>query len=299
MSGHVSKFESTVVKGKGRKPGVTFLATLPIHIILIVIFFIWLAPTLGLLVSSFRPANLIQTSGWWRAFSSPLSFTLDNYSYVIQRSGMGRSFFNSLMITIPSTVLPILAAAFAAYALSWMNFRGRDVLLLLFVALIVIPLQMTFIPILRLFNALNLTGTFHGIWIAHAAYGLPFAIYLLRGFIGSLPGEIFESAYIDGASHFQVFYRLVLPTSVPAIASLTIFQFMWTWNDLLIALLYLGGGRDVAPMTVTVSNLVNSYGSGWHYLTAAAFISMVMPLLVFLVLQRYFIKGITAGAVKG
>jgi alpha-glucoside transport system permease protein len=299
MSGHVSKFESTVVKGKGRKPGVTFLAMLPIHIILIVVFFIWLAPTLGLLVSSFRPANLIQTSGWWRAFSSPLSFTLDNYSYVIQRSGMGRSFFNSLMITIPSTVLPILAAAFAAYALSWMNFRGRDVLLLLFVALIVIPLQMTFIPILRLFNRLNLTGTFHGIWIAHAAYGLPFAIYLLRGFIGSLPGEIFESAYIDGASHFQVFYRLVLPTSVPAIASLTIFQFMWTWNDLLIALLYLGGGRNVAPMTVTVSNLVNSYGSGWHYLTAAAFISMVMPLLVFLFLQRYFVKGITAGAVKG
>jgi alpha-glucoside transport system permease protein len=212
---------------------------------------------------------------------------------------MGRSFFNSLMISIPSTVMPILIAAFAAYAFSWMHFPGRDILFLIIIGLLVVPIQMTLIPILRLFNTLGLTGTFGGIWIAHTAYGLPFAIYLLRNFIGGIPEDIFESAFLDGASHFQILYRIVLPISVPAIASLAIFQFMWVWNDLLVALIYLGGTTEVAPMTVTISNLVNSYGGGWEFLTSAAFISMLLPLVVFFSLQKYFIRGILAGSIKG
>jgi len=212
---------------------------------------------------------------------------------------MGRSFFNSLLITIPATVLPILIAAFAAYAFAWMKFRGKNIIFLIIVGLLVVPLQMTLIPILRLLNGLKLTGTFMGIWLAHSAYGLPFAIYILRNFISQLPEEIFESASLDGATHAHIFFRLVLPMSVPAIASLAIFQFMWVWNDLLVALIYLGGTPEVAPMTLTISNLVNSYGGGWEYLTAAAFISMILPLLVFFSLQKYFIRGILAGSVKG
>jgi alpha-glucoside transport system permease protein len=282
------------------KPGIgRFLARLPLHAVVIALCLLWFVPSLGLLVSSLRPKAAILTSGWWTSFSPPLSFTLQNYTHVIQQAGIGRSFLNSLLIAVPATVLPILVAASAAYAFSWMWFRGRDALFLLIVALLVVPLQMSLIPILRLFNAVGLTGTFLGIWIAHSAYGLPFAVYLLRNFIGELPAELLESAFLDGAGHFQVFYRLILPVSVPALASLAIFQFMWVWNDLLIALIYLGGTPEVAPLTVTISNLVNSYGGGWEYLTAAAFISMTLPLLVFFSLQRYFIRGILAGSVKG
>jgi len=278
---------------------IRFLRKSPVHLILLAVCVIWLVPTLGLFVSSLRPRALILNTGWWRAFNSPLRFTIENYLHVIQQANMGRSFFNSLMIAIPATVMPILVAAFAAYAFSWMRFPGRDVLFLMIIGLLVVPLQMTLIPILRLFNSLRLTGTFVGIWVAHTAYGLPFAIYLLRNFIGGIPEDLFESAFLDGANHMQIFYRLVLPIAVPAIASLSIFQFMWVWNDLLVALIYLGGTPEVAPMTVTISNLVNSYGGGWEFLTAAAFISMVLPLLVFFSLQRYFIRGILAGSIKG
>lgn len=206
---------------------------------------------------------------------------------------------NSLLIAIPSTLMPIFIAACAAYALAWMRFPLRKTIHLLIVALIVVPLQMTMIPILRLFNKIGLTGSFFGIWLAHTAYGLPFAIYLLRNFIVQLPRSLIESAQIDGASHPIIFLRLVLPTSIPAISSLAIFQFMWVWNDLLVALIYLGGTPNVAPMTVTISNMVNSYGGGWEYLTAAAFISMLLPLIVFFALQKYFVRGILAGSVKG
>ncbi len=271
----------------------------PLHAVVILVCLLWLVPSVGLLVSSLRPRSLISSTGWWDAFVPPFRFTLDNYAYVLSFAHMDRSFLNSLLIAIPATVMPILVAAFAAYAFAWTAFPGRNVLFLLIIALLVIPLQMTLIPVLRLFNRVGLTGSFAGIWLAHSAYGLPFSIYLLRNFIGELPKDMFESAFLDGANHFQVFYRLVLPTSVPALASLAIFQFMWVWNDLLIALIYLGGTPAVAPMTVTISNLVNSYGGGWEYLTAAAFISMVLPLLVFFSLQRYFIRGILAGSVKG
>ncbi len=270
-----------------------------LHLVLVVVSLLWLMPSVGLFVSSLRPANLIASTGWWQAFSTPFQFTLENYGHVLGQANMGRSFLNSLLIAIPATVMPILIAAFAAYAFAWIPFRGRTTLFLVVVGLLVVPLQVTLIPVLRLFNTLGLTGTFPAVWVAHTAYGLPFSIYLLRNFIGDLPGEMMESAGLDGATHAQVFFRLVLPTSVPAIASLAIFQFMWVWNDLLVALIYLGGTPQVAPMTVTISNLVNSYGGGWEYLTAAAFISMLLPLVVFFSLQKYFVRGILAGSVKG
>ncbi|RIK27498.1 MAG: sugar ABC transporter permease [Chloroflexi bacterium] len=271
----------------------------PIHLTIILISMIWLLPTVGLLVSSFRPAHLVATTGWWRAFTPPFMFTLENYEQVINTNNMGQSFVNSLFVTIPATVIPIMVAAFAAYAFAWMDFPGRNVLFITVVGLLVVPLQMTLIPVLRLFNALGLTGTFLAIWLAHTGYGLPFAVYLLRNFFGGLPREMFEAAYLDGASPFTAFFRLALPTSVPALASLAIFQFMWVWNDLLVALIYLGGQPSVAPMTVTISNLVNSLGQGWQLLTAAAFLSMLLPLAVFFSMQRYFVRGILAGSVKG
>lgn len=278
---------------------VRFLSRTPVHIVILLIVIVWTEPTLALLVSSFRPANLVATSGWWTAFQTPFRFTLDLYREALGTSGMGQSFVNSLFIAIPATIIPILLAAFAAYAFAWMKFPGRDALFVLVVGLLVVPLQSTLIPVLRLYNRFHLTGTYLGIWLAHAGYGLPFAVYLLRNFFGTLPREMLESAYLDGASPFTAFFRLVLPLSTPAIASLAIFQFMWVWNDLLVALIYLGGYPDVAPLTVTISNLVNSLGSGWQLLTAAAFISMMLPLIIFFALQRYFVRGILAGSVKG
>lgn len=277
---------------------INILTKSPLHIVLIIICMIWILPSMGLFISSIRPANLIHTTGWWKAFQTPFQFTFENYIHVIKANNMGRSFLNTMLIAVPSTIFPILIAAYAAYAFSWMKFPGRDIIFIIIVGLLVVPLQMTLIPILRLFNRLNLTGTFFGIWMAHAAYGLPFAIYLLRNFIGDLPGEMIESASMDGANNLQIFMSLILPTSIPAIASLSIFQFLWVWNDLLIALIYLGGNPSVAPMTLTISNLVNSYGGGWEYLTAAAFISMIVPLVLFFSLQRYFVTGILAGSVK-
>lgn len=273
-------------------------ARIAVNIILLVVCLAWLVPTVGLLVSSLRPRELIAVSGWWQAFRSPLRLSLDNYVNVLSRANMGLSFVNSLMIAIPGTLLPMCIAAYAAYAFSWMNFRGKEWIYLVVIGLIAVPIQLTLIPVLRLFNNLGITGSFLAVWLAHAAYGLPFSIYLLRNFIGQLPQSMLESAFVDGASHPTVFFRLVLPTCLPALASLGIFQFMWVWNDLLVALIYLGGTANVAPMTVTIANMVNSYGGGWELLTAAAFVSMALPLVVFFTLQQYFVKGVLAGSVK-
>ena len=275
------------------------LRRIPLHAAVIGICLIWLVPAVGLLVSSFRPPHLVSTTGWWTAFDPPLQFTLENYERVLTRNNMAQSFVNSVFIAVPATVMPIMIAAFAAYAFAWMSFPGRNLLFFTVVGLLVVPLQMTLIPVLRAYTEIGITGTFPALWLAHTGYGLPFAIYLLRNFFSTLPREMMESAYIDGASPLVVFFRLVLPTSVPALASLTIFQFLWVWNDLLVALIYLGGQPRVAPLTVTVSNLVNSLGRDWQLLTAAAFISMALPLLVFVALQRYFVAGILAGSVKG
>lgn len=286
-------------RGDGRLRLESWLRSSTLNFIVVALVLIWSVPTIGLLVSSFRPAHLVATSGWWTALVPPWNFSLDLYREALGTAGMGRSFVNSLFISIPATVIPIMIAAFAAYAFSWMRFPGRDALFVAVVGLLVVPLQTTLIPVLRLYNELGLTGTFTGIWLAHAAYGLPFAVYLLRNFFGTLPRDMLESAYLDGASPFTAFFYLALPLSLPAVASLAIFQFMWVWNDLLVALIYLGGAPDVAPLTVTISNLVNSLGGGWQLLTAAAFISMMLPLLVFFTLQRYFVRGILAGSVKG
>ena len=275
------------------------LGSLPLNVALVLLTAVWIVPTLALFVSSFRPRFLINTTGWWQALVPPFQFTLNNYREVLDTYSIGTAFVNSLTIAIPATVIPITIAAFAAYAFSWMRFPFRNSLFLLLVGLLAVPLQVTLIPVLQIFTRTGLTGTFLAVWLAHTGYGLPFAIYLLRNFIGALPSDLFESAEIDGAGPVTAFFRLVLPLSVPALASLAIFQFLWTWNDLLVALVYLGGSPDVAPLTVNVSNLVSSLGQGYELLTAAAFVSMALPLIVFLALQRYFVRGITAGAVKG
>jgi len=273
-----------------------------LHVVIIFIAFAWLMPTLGLLVSSIRNRNDVLYSGWWTVFRHLLDFnqyTLENYTEVITASGMGRAFLNSLIITIPSTIIVIIIAAFAAYAFARMEFPGRQILFVVVVGLLVVPIQMTLIPILRTYNRLGMAGTFYGIWLAHTGYGLPFAVFLLRNFFGALPKDIFESAFLDGASHHTTFFRLALPLSIPALASLAIFQFLWVWNDLLVALIYLGGTEKVSPLTLRLSSLVNSLGQNWHLLTAAAFISMILPLVLFFSLQRYFVRGILAGSIKG
>lgn len=290
-----------------------------LHGVIISICLIWTLPSFGLLVNSFRSQRDIVATGWWTAFKTPLAFTVENYLDVltgqsqygrkkdhdrsllrdmITGQGMGRAFLNSLIISVPSTFIPIMLAAFAAYALAWMRFPGRDLLFIIVVALLVVPLQMTLIPILRLYNKLQLAGTFLGVWLAHTAYGLPYAIYLLRNFFRALPRGLFESASLDGASPFLIFTRIVLPLSIPSIASLAIFQFLWVWNDLLVALIYLGGTRDVAPLTMYISSMMSSLGENWHVLPAGAFISMVLPLVIFATLQPFFIRGILAGSVK-
>jgi alpha-glucoside transport system permease protein len=270
------------------------------HLVVILLMVIWLIPTIGLLVNSFRSPQAVTQSGWWTAIFQPTSLTLDNYAHVLATNNLGQMFLNSLIITIPATVIPVFVAAFAAYAFAWMQFPGRNILFVAVVGLLVVPLQSTLIPILQLFASLGLNGQFVAVWLAHTGYGLPFAIYLLRNFMGELPREVFESAYIDGASPVTAFFQLALPMSVPAIAALSIFQFLFVWNDLLVALIYIGASNSPnLPLTVGVANLVNSIGGGWQYLAAAAFISMALPLLVFATLQRYFVRGIVGGSVKG
>jgi len=279
-----------------------WLKRFSVHLVVIAVALIWLTPSLGLLVSSFRPKQDIIATGWWTALVHPFNlaqYTLDNYQRVLLQEGMGRAFLNSFIITVPATIIPLAIASLAAYALAWMHFRGRQVLLMTVIGMIVIPLQMTLIPVLRMFNVLKLSGTFPAVWLAHTGYGLPLMIYLLRNFFGALPRELFESAVIDGASHFTAFTRLLLPLSVPVLASVAIFQFLWVWNDLLVALVYLGGYSNVAPLTLKLATLAGSRGQDWHLLTAAAFVSMVVPMLVFFSLQRYFVRGILAGALKG
>ena len=283
--------------------------------IAVIIAVLWTIPTFGLLVSSIRPEQDINQSGWWTFFTNP-SFTLDNYSQVLFQGSstnppLFQFFFNSFALTLPAVIFPITLALFAAYALAWFDFRGKDTIFFIIFGLQVVPLQLTLIPLLQLFSKglviggvtlipdLGITGTFTAIWIAHTIFGLPLAVFLLHNFLSQIPRELIEAGRVDGANWFTLFSKIVLPLSVPAIASFSIFQFLWVWNDLLVGLTFGGGVKQVAPMTVRIAEMVGSRGSGWELLTAGAFVSMIVPLIVFFALQRYFVRGLLAGSVKG
>jgi alpha-glucoside transport system permease protein len=268
----------------------------PIHIALGLIALVWLLPTIGLLVTSFRPRGDIQNSGWWTTFGS-FHLTLENYQQVLSAQGMGQAFLNSLFIAVPSTLIPLAVCSLAAYAFSWIQFRFRDTLFLIIVALMMIPIQVAFLPVLQLFRPYGLTQSYLGIWLAHTAFALPFGIFLLRNFFITLPRDLIEAARIDGSSTFGVFRTIVVPLSVPAIAAYGIFQFLWVWNDLLMALIFVGKNSNY-PMTVQVTTLLGTYGTEWHLLAASAFLLMLVPLAVFFSLQRYFVQGLLAGSVK-
>ena len=275
----------------------------PIHVLLIFLAVLWLAPSFGILITSFRSPADIATSGWWTVFDELGRLNLNNYDEVLRNSqlappGITQNFINTLIITVPSTFLPIFFAALAAYGFAWMHFPFRNTLYLTIIALLIIPLQTTWVPVLRIYNIFGLAGTWPGIWLAHTAYGTPFAIFLLYNFFADLPGEVFDSARVDGASELMIFFRIVLPLSTPALASLAIFQFVWVWNDLLNALIFLQDSK-MMPLTAGIRELLGQYGSQWNLLAAGAFISMIVPLMIFFSLQRYFVHGVTAGAVKG
>jgi alpha-glucoside transport system permease protein len=266
---------------------------------------LWTVPTIGLLISSFRPEDDIKKTGWWTWFTEPGNVTTENYSKVLEFDIGGQPFssffWNTVQIAIPGAIIPIAVASFAAYALSWMKFAGRDALSVFIVALMVVPLQMCLIPLLRLFSSDFFPSALDGvpsIWLAHAIFGMPIAIFLLKNFIGALPSEVIEAARVDGASHMTIFVRIVMPLSVPAIASLAIFQFLWVWNDYLVAKVF-GGGVKNQPMTKALVDMVGNKGNEWQLLTAGAFVAMIVPLIVFLSLQRYFVRGLLAGSVKG
>jgi alpha-glucoside transport system permease protein len=296
----------------------TLVSKILIYGVLIVIAFLWTVPTIGLLVSSFRPGDDVTASGWWTVFSNPAeaSLNLDNYRIVVGVAGddprlqekiergqeninLLGSILNSLTVAVPATVIPILVAAFAAYGFAWIEFPGRRAMFIAVVAMLVVPLQIALIPILRDYTALDLNGTFLGVWLAHTGFGLALAVYLLYNYISALPRDILESAFMDGASHFTVFTRLILPLSVPALASFAIFQFLWVWNDLLVAMVFLGTNPEVEVLTQRLLGMLGTFGTDWHLLTAGAFVTMLFPLIIFFSLQRYFVRGLLAGSVKG
>ncbi len=272
-----------------------------VRIVLAVICFAWIVPTIGLAITSFRSQTDATNSGWWTVFSSPSNFTrltLENYGDLFSQADMDTAFVNTLAITIPATIIPILIAAFAAYSFTFMQFPGRDLLLILIVGLLVVPTQVALVPLLKIFGSLGINGTFPAIWIAHIGFGMPLAVYIIRNYMATLPREVIESAKIDGATHFQTFWKLILPMSTPVLASFAIFQFLWVWNDLLNALIFIGPNNN-APLSIALVSLLGQQGQGWQLLTAGGLFMMIVPILVFLSLQRYFVRGMTAGAVKG
>jgi alpha-glucoside transport system permease protein len=270
-------------------------------LVLTVLCLLWVIPTFGTFVTSWRPLTDAESSGWWTVFTDPSTLgnlTTKNYTDAIEGANMGNAFINSFAIALPATFIPILIAAFAAYAFTFMEFKGRDVLFLTIVSLLVVPNYVALVPMLKLYGSLGLNGTFAAAWLAHIGFGMSIAIYILRNYMATLPKTVIESAKIDGASHFQTFYKLVLPMSVPALAAFAIFQFLWVWNDLLVALVFIGPGEN-EPVTVGLTHLKGQLGQGWNLTTAGGFFTMIVPILVFLALQRFFVRGLTAGAVKG
>ena len=274
-----------------------FARRTPIHLALVIVAVVWLIPTVGLAITSFRPRPDIAASGWWTVLSHP-HFTLHNYGLVIHASGMGHAWLNSLIITVPATLLPLTLGAFAAYGFAWIPFPFRDTIFLVVIVLMIIPIQTSLVPLLKLFREHgHLNNGYVGIWLAHTAFGLPFAIFLFRNFFITLPKDLIEAARMDGASNFMVFRKLVIPLSVPALAAYGIFQFLWVWNDLLMALIFVSDPSK-RPMTVRIPELLSTYGAEYHLLSAATFLLMIVPLVVFFSLQRYFVQGLLAGSVK-
>ena len=297
-----------------------FLKAVPTWVLWFIVI-LWSIPSIGLLVNSFRTRDAQREGGWWTAFTSGTEgWTIDNYVDVLgaeATGGLWNGLMNSFAIAIPATIIPIAIAAFAAYAFAWMDFRGREWLFIGTVSLMAIPLQMALIPLLLVFSSgaeltipwvdytvrllpdFDLAGQTTAVWLTHTGFGLPFAIFLLHNYISGLPKDLFESAFIDGANHFTIFWRLVLPLSVPVLAAFAIFQFLWTWNDYLIALTMIGGNREALPATVVIASLAGEFGLREHLLTAGAFVQAFVPIVVFFALQRYFVRGILAGSVKG
>jgi len=274
-------------------------------VIAFVIATLWTIPTIGLLISSIRPEEEVKTTGWWTWFSDP-TFTMENYKEVWSGSDTALStfFVNSIVITIPSVIIPITLATLAAYAFAWMKFPGRNLLFVALFAMQIVPIQVTMIPLLTLyvdppFGLPSLAGQFWTIWISHSIFALPLAIYLLHNFMKEIPNELIEAARVDGAGHVLIFTRIMLPLITPAIAAFGIFQFLWVWNDLLVALVFGGGNLEISPLTVRLAELSGTRGNDWQVLSAGAFVSMIVPLIVFLSLQRFFVRGLLAGSVKG
>jgi alpha-glucoside transport system permease protein len=264
--------------------------------ILIVVALMWLVPTIGLAVSSLRTPADINATGWWSVFSEPAQLTLDNYRSLLDNDRMVSSFWNTVVITVPSALLVVLIASFAAYAFAWIDFPGRDALFLVVIGLLVVPIQVALIPVSRMYGALGIYGDILGVVLFHVAFGLPFAIFLLRNFFAGIPRDLLEAARMDGAGEFTIFSRVVLPLGLPAIASLVIFQFLWVWNDLLVALVF--ARPDSAPLTIAIREQTRQFGSNLDVIAPGAFLSMIVPLLVFFAFQRYFVQGVLAGSVK-
>ncbi|WP_437584086.1 carbohydrate ABC transporter permease [Paramicrobacterium sp. CJ85] len=286
-------------------------------VIALIIAVVWTIPTFGLFLSSFRPKELLQTTGWWTIFQNP-GFTLENYQEVLLSASLsspqlGAYFANSLAIAIPGTVFPLVIGAMAAYVFAWVRFKGSNWLFIFVFALQIVPLQMALLPLLQLSVQLlrPIQAGIHDIipmipeqsylpiWVAHTIFGLPLVIFLLHNFISEIPSDVIEAARVDGASHGQIFFRIIIPLAMPALASVAIFQFLWVWNDLLVALIFSGGTQDVAPLTQRLAELTGTRGQDWQRLTASAFVSLIVPLIVFFSLQRYFVRGLLAGSTKG
>ena len=280
---------------KGSRGGMT-----AIYLFLTFLSALWVIPILGLLVSSLRTRDGVLSSGWWSALANigGEEWSLDNYNNVLFDGGFGQAFMNSLVITVPTVILTATIALFAAYGFAWLRFKGNNLLFYVMVALLVVPLQVAFIPLLRLYNNIGLSYSWTAIWLTHTMFGVPIALFILTNFVRGIPHEIVEASIADGATHWSTFRWIVLPLSAPAVAAFCVFQFLWVWNDMLVALVFLGADPEHRPITVALQLLTGNRGQDWHVLTAGAFVSLILPAIVFLTLQRYLVRGLTAGAVK-
>jgi alpha-glucoside transport system permease protein len=290
--------EPTAARGGGETVAQRVLRALskgPLHLLLVFVGLLWLVPTFGLFLTSLLPTEVTNEGGWWQALSEPSLMTLDNYRELLDNDAIMDSLWTTVLVTIGATILPIIVASLAGYAFAWLEFPGRDWIFIGVIALLVVPLQMALIPIFSLYNSLGIFDTVIGLVLFHSAFGLPFAIFLLRNFFAGIPRELLEAARIDGASEWRIFFRLILPLGLPAIASLAIFQFLWTWNDLLVALTF---GRETQPITVAIFSQLRQFGSNIELIAPASFVSLAIPLVVFFAFQRYFVQGLLAGSVK-